>query len=81
MAALRTLATLRNEMLTVFVALEYGQWLVLEPVMKVEVVAPVEFQGSVLGSLTKRHGVVIGQDSTEGYCSVLCEVCCIATVV
>jgi len=63
------------------VALDYGQWLVIEPIMTVEVVAPVEFQGTVLGSLTKRHGVITGQDATEGYFSVVCEVCCIATVV
>jgi len=49
--------------------------------MTVEVMAPVEFQGTVLGSLTKRQAVVIGQDATEGYFSVVCEVCCIATVV
>lgn len=65
----------------IFVALEYGQWLVIEPIMKVEVVAPSEFQGTVLGSLSKRQAVIIGQDATKGYFSVLCEVCCIAAIV
>ena len=65
----------------VFTVLEYGQWLVLEPVMTIEVVAPVEFQGTVLGGLTKRHAVVTGQDTTEGYFSVLCEVGAVVTVV
>jgi len=55
--------------------------MVIEPIMTVEVVAPAEFQGTVLGSLSKRQAVIIGQDSTEGYFSVVCEVCCIATVV
>jgi len=48
--------------------------------MTVEVVAPTEFQGTILGSLTKRHAVIVGQDATEGYFTVVCEVCCIAAV-
>jgi len=54
---------------------------VLEPVMTVEVVAPVEFQGTVLAGLSKRHAVITGQDSTEGYFSVVCEVCHMTMVV
>lgn len=42
--------------------------------MTVEVTAPTEFQGSVLSGLTKRHAVITGQDATEGYFSVFCEV-------
>jgi len=61
--------------------LEYAQWLVLEPIMTVEVAAPVEFQGTVLGGLTKRHAVVTGQDATEGYFSILCEVVAVVMVV
>lgn len=56
------------------VVLELGRWLVLEPVMTIEVVAPTEFQGTVLAGLTKRHTVIVGQDATEGYCIVVGEV-------
>jgi len=56
------------------VVLDYGQWLVIEPIMTVEAVAPTEFQGTVLGGLTKRHAVIITQDATEGYFTVICEV-------
>ena len=42
--------------------------------MNVEVTSPSEFQGSVLTSLTKRHGVVVGQDHAEGFVSLFVEV-------
>ncbi|WP_135450827.1 MULTISPECIES: elongation factor G [Tabrizicola] len=35
----------------------------LEPIMKVEVVTPEEYTGSVIGDLTSRRGMVTGQDS------------------
>lgn len=38
---------------------------VLEPVMDVEVTAPTEFQGSVIGSLNKRNGTIVGSESNE----------------
>jgi len=40
---------------------------VLEPVMKVEVSAPEEFQGSVIGSLNQRRGIIQDTGSVEGY--------------
>jgi len=53
---------------------ETGQWIILEPVMSVEVNAPTEYQGTVLSALTKRHAIVTGQDSAHGYFTVYAEV-------
>jgi elongation factor G len=40
---------------------------ILEPVMRVTVEAPTEFQGSVVGTLLKRRGIVVGTTETEGF--------------
>ncbi|XP_025078553.1 elongation factor G, mitochondrial-like [Pomacea canaliculata] len=52
---------------------ETGQWNILEPVMIVEVNAPQEYQGGVMAGLIKRHAVVTGTDSNEGYFTLYCE--------
>ncbi|ESO98876.1 hypothetical protein LOTGIDRAFT_187106 [Lottia gigantea] len=49
-------------------------WIVLEPIMAVEVTAPAEFQGTVLNSLNKRHSVVTGTEIVDEYFSIFCEV-------
>lgn len=46
----------------------------LEPMMKVEVSAPEEFQGSVMGQLNQRRGMIQGSSTQEGYVTVECEV-------
>ncbi|KAJ1990914.1 Elongation factor G, mitochondrial [Coemansia spiralis] len=47
---------------------------ILEPVMTVEVSAPVEFQGTVLGSLNKRKGMIVDTETQEDYCVITSEV-------
>ncbi|KJH48997.1 translation elongation factor G [Dictyocaulus viviparus] len=54
-------------------AYEKAEWILLEPIMKVEVTSPSEFQGNVVSLLTQRNGVIMSTDSTEGYTSVICE--------
>jgi len=47
---------------------------ILEPIMKVEVQAPEEFQGSVVGQINQRRGVILLTESREGYVVVDAEV-------
>ncbi len=47
---------------------------ILEPVMKVEVEAPTEFQGSVVGQVNQRRGVILETRTADGNVTVLAEV-------
>jgi len=47
---------------------------VLEPVMRVAVEAPSEFQGGVVGTLLKRRGIIIGTTDEDGFVRVESEV-------
>jgi len=46
----------------------------LEPLMKVEVSAPEEFQGSVMGQINQRRGMIAGTNTQEGFVVVTAEV-------
>jgi elongation factor G len=48
--------------------------IVLEPVMKVEVESPVEFQGAILKTVMQRRGTVVGTTEEEGFCRLEAEV-------
>jgi elongation factor G len=47
---------------------------VLEPVMKLEVESPGEFQGAVLKTVMQRRGTVIGTTEEDGFCRLEAEV-------
>lgn len=46
----------------------------LEPMMKVEVSAPEEFQGNVMGQINQRRGIIQGSHANEGFSTVEAEV-------
>ena len=46
----------------------------LEPIMKVEVEAPVEYQGPVTGAISSKRGVIHGTENREGYAVIAAEV-------
>lgn len=47
---------------------------ILEPIMKVAVEGPTEFQGSIMGSLNQRRGMIIGTTEEDDYTVVEAEV-------
>jgi elongation factor G len=47
---------------------------ILEPIMKVAVEGPSEFQGAVMGSLNQRRGIIVGTIEEANYTSVEAEV-------
>jgi elongation factor G len=47
---------------------------VLEPIMKLESSAPEEFQGSVMGQINQRRGMIINSGTNEGYAVIEAEV-------
>ncbi len=47
---------------------------VLEPIMKLETSAPEEFQGSVMGQINQRRGMILNSQTNEGYCVIEAEV-------
>jgi elongation factor G len=47
---------------------------ILEPIMKVEVQAPEDFQGSVVGQLNQRRGTIMSTENRDGYLVAVAEV-------
>ncbi|PIO77659.1 putative translation elongation factor G [Teladorsagia circumcincta] len=54
-------------------AFEKAEWMLLEPIMTVEVTTPSEFQGNVTTSLTQRNAMITSTSTTEGYTTIVCE--------
>ena len=55
-------------------AYEKAKPVVLEPVMKVEVQVPEEFQGGIVGGLNQRRGLILSTETREGFCTCVAEV-------
>ena len=48
--------------------------IILEPVMKLAVEGPVEFQGAVIKTIMQRRGNVIGTTEDDGFCTIEADV-------
>jgi elongation factor G len=46
----------------------------LEPIMKVEVETPIEFQGPVTGQVSSKRGVILGTENRSGFAVITAEV-------
>lgn len=55
-------------------AFEKAKPVILEPVMKVEIEGPSEFQGAVFGTINQRRGMIISSTEDNGTCKVDAEV-------
>ena len=55
-------------------AYEKAGAVVLEPIMKLETSAPEEFQGSVMGQINQRRGMIVNSQTNEGYAVIEAEV-------
>src|SRR5919197_2898796 len=53
---------------------EKARAVILEPIMNVEVQAPEEFQGAVVGQINQRRGVIQATETVEGYTVVTAHV-------
>ncbi|KAM0756639.1 putative nuclear condensin complex protein [Meredithblackwellia eburnea MCA 4105] len=51
-----------------------GKPVVLEPIMKVEIVAPLEFQGTVIGGINQRRGTIADTDIRDEEFTLTAEV-------
>ena len=47
---------------------------ILEPIMKVEIEGPNEFQGAILRTIMQRRGMIVGTSEDGGFCRVESEV-------
>lgn len=55
-------------------AMKDAKPILLEPIMKVEVVTPEEYQGDIMGDLNRRRGQIQGMETKSGLCNINCLV-------
>jgi elongation factor G len=51
-------------------AMRQAKPILLEPIMKVEVTVPEEYQGDIMGDINRRRGQIQGMESRDGACIV-----------
>ncbi len=51
-------------------AMKDAKPILLEPIMKVEVVTPEEYQGDIMGDLNRRRGQIQGMETKNGLCNI-----------
>ena len=51
-------------------AMKEAKPILLEPIMKVEVVTPEEYQGDIMGDLNRRRGQIQGMETKMGLCNI-----------
>ncbi|CAE6490703.1 unnamed protein product [Rhizoctonia solani] len=51
-----------------------AQPVIMEPIMTVEVVAPIEFQGAVIGGINQRRGTIVDTEVRDDEFTAICEV-------
>eukprot|EP00126_Sphaerothecum_destruens_P005181 Sdes_comp18620_c0_seq2m8799 len=55
-------------------AFERASPVALHPLMKVEVFAPEEFQGVMIGGLNRRHGIIVNSTTEDGFTRIEAQV-------
>lgn len=55
-------------------AYEKAKPVILEPIMKVTVEGPSEFQGNIFGSLNQRRGIIVSSTEDNNFCRIEAEV-------
>jgi len=55
-------------------AYEKAKPVILEPIMKVEVEGPTEYQGNIFGSINQRRGLITSSSEDGNFCKVEAEV-------
>lgn len=51
-------------------AMKQAKPILLEPIMKVEVTVPEEYQGDIMGDINRRRGQIQGMESRDGACII-----------
>lgn len=53
---------------------EYGRWIILEPIMRAEIVVPREFLGDIMSLMTRKSAVIVSTDDVDGWSTIRIEV-------